>query len=274
VGVAPGTTGRATGRTGFGADLRRELRRVAREPGDDVWALVINGLLVCAGWLVLPAAARAWLFTLQGPIAFAVVLETWMLSDVPSTNPLANDAAATVAALPDRGALEHLIRVKTVALAVLIGPVSAAACLVIAVLQGRYAAGVALAIVLLVLPFGVVPLAAGLGTLLPYHPRALRWRWSNRRPWRRTVRWGVLIVAPYVVVPVIAVVFVLPSLLLGLWSDHGSRDWLSGWQLVLTTGLSCLLIACAFALAPRLIAGLAGRRATALQAYLSDVDRG
>src|SRR3954465_15953914 len=107
------------------------------------------------GWLLLSPAVREVLFGLQGPFAFAVTLESWMLADTAGTNMLAEDAASARAAIRSGGAVQHLLRVKTVALACLIGPVCAVVCLAIALYDGRYASGVAVAIVLLTLPFGV-----------------------------------------------------------------------------------------------------------------------
>src|SRR6476659_4060675 len=84
----------------FRADLRGELGRLPRWPNDDLLTIGVNALLVCGGWRLLPPAAKAWLFTLQGPLAFAVVLSAWMLSDTPSTNMLGNDAERALAAVP------------------------------------------------------------------------------------------------------------------------------------------------------------------------------
>jgi hypothetical protein len=240
-----------------------------------LWNLVTNGLMVTGGWLLLSPAVRAALFGLQGPLAFAVTLESWMLADTAGTNMLAEDAAAARAAIPSRGAVQHLLRVKTVALACLIGPLCAVVCLAIALYDGRYASGVAVAVVLLTLPFGVIVLSAWLGTVLPFHPRSLRWRWSNRRPWWHTVRWALLCVAPYGVVPPIALGLLAPSLILGLRPGRGTgEEQLSGWGLAVAARLACLLASAAFLLGPRLIARLVARRRLRLDEYLADPDRG
>jgi hypothetical protein len=281
--MAEPTTSRNTGGSGtppqqpasFRADLRRAFGRLLEPPRADLWNLVTNGLMVTGGWLLLSPATRDALFGLQGPLAFAVTLEAWMLADTAGTNMLAQDAASTRAAIPSPGALRHLLRVKTAALACLIGPICAVVCLAIALYDGRYAPGVAVAIVLLTLPFGVIVLSAWLGTVLPFHPRSLRWRWSNRRPWRHTVRWALLCVAPYGVVPPIALGLLIPSLILGL--RPGRRpgvEQLSGWGLVVAAGTACLLTCAAFLLGPWLIAWLAARRRPRLDEYLADPDRG
>jgi hypothetical protein len=259
----------------FRADLRREFGRLLEPPRADLWNLVTNGLMVTGGWLLLSPAVREVLFGLQGPLAFAVTLESWMLADTAGTNMLAEDAASARAAIRSGGAVQHLLRVKTVALACLIGPVCAVVCLAIALYDGRYASGVAVAVVLLTLPFGVIVLSAWLGTVLPFHPRSLRWRWSNRRPWRHTVRWALLCVAPYGVVPPIALGLLAPSLILGLRPGRSTgEEHLSGWGLAMAAGLACLLASAAFLLGPRLIAWLVARRRLRLDEYLADPDRG
>jgi len=42
---------------------------------------------------------KDWLFIPQRPAAFAVVLETWMLADVPATNVIGKDVDTMVPAL-------------------------------------------------------------------------------------------------------------------------------------------------------------------------------
>ena len=71
---------------------------------------------------------------------------------------------------------------------------------------------VAVCVVLAILPFGILPIAAWLGLLLPYHPKTIRWRWDHRRDWRRIARWGLLLLAPFVIVPALATIIVSPSL--------------------------------------------------------------
>src|SRR3954469_10781897 len=129
--MAGGKTARNAGPSGglpreqppsFRADLRREFGRLLEPPRADLWNLLTNGLMVTGGWLLLSPAVREVLFGLQGPLAFAVTLESWMLADTAGTNMLAEDAASARAAIRSGGAVQHLLRVKTVALACLIGP--------------------------------------------------------------------------------------------------------------------------------------------------------
>lgn len=245
-----------------------------RRPCDDLLTIGVNALLVCGGWL-LPDSARQWLFTLQGPLAFAVVLEAWMLSDTPSTNMLGNDRVPTLAALPEPRRLRRELRAKAAALACVIGPVSAVACLAIAAYDDNTAAGLAVALVLLALPLGATAIAPWFGVRWPYHPRPLAWRWAHRLPWSRTVRWTVVVVAPYAVVPAIALALLAPGIAVGVAiGDRASTGYLTGWSLVVPVVLTCVLAGAAFCLGPLVTTRLVARREPALSAHLRDPDRG
>ena len=259
----------------FRSDVREELGRLLRWPNDDLLTIAVNALLVCAGWLLLPPSAKAWLFTLQGPLAFALVLSVWMLSDTPSTNMLGNDAERALAALPAPVRLRRLLRVRAAALACVIGPLSAVACLAIGVYDDNAGAGLAVALVLLVLPLGVAAVAPWLGIVWPYHPRRLAWRWAHRRPWRRTVRWGVVVVAPYGVVPAISLCLLAPGVVAGVAiGQRGANGYLSGWSLAVPVAVTCLLSGAAFVLGPLVSTWLVARREPALSSRLGDPDRG
>lgn len=264
-----------TGDRPFREDLRAELGRFLRRPGDDLLTVVVNALLVCGGWLVLPPAAKQWLFTLQGPLAFAVVLEAWMMSDTPSTNMLGNDAERALASLPSRPRLRRTLRAKAAALACVIGPVCAVVCVAVAVFDHNTAAGLAVALVLLVLPLGATAIAPWLGVRWPYHPRPLAWRRAHLRPWGRTARWGAVVVAPYAIVPAIALALLAPGLGAGVAIGHrGSTGYLSGWSLAIPVVVTCLLAGAAFLLGPVVTTWLVARREPALSSYLEDPDLG
>ncbi|HEX7212167.1 MAG TPA: hypothetical protein VF241_14680, partial [Propionibacteriaceae bacterium] len=61
------------------------------------------------------------------------------------------------------------------------------------------------------LPVGVLPVAAWLGIVFPYHPRSLRWRWQHRRAWRSHLRWVALAFAPFLYVPLIGLAILSPG---------------------------------------------------------------
>jgi hypothetical protein len=100
-------------------------------PWDVPLVVVANATLTCIGWFLLPPAARDWLFKLHGPLAFPVVLESWMLADVPATNVLGEDASGAVSVLLDRKALLDFLDAKRVALWAFVAPICALLALVI-----------------------------------------------------------------------------------------------------------------------------------------------
>lgn len=144
-----------------------------------------------------------------------MVLQTWLLADVTSTNVLAHDPAAALEALRRPGGVRRLVRVKVAALAVLIGPPCALLAVVLGLGSDRPVRALILAPVFLALPFGVPAVASWLGVLLPYRPRSLRWRWRHRRPWRRSIRWAFLVLAPYSVVPAVLTALIVSAKLAG-----------------------------------------------------------
>jgi hypothetical protein len=269
--VGPGSSG---GPGGFAAQLRAEFGRLARPPREDLSILALNGLAVVAGWFLLPDPTRDWLFERHGTMAFAVVLETWMLADTPATNVLGNDVPTALAALPDGARLRRLLRVKVTALACVVGLTGAVACLATAWTVHRYAAGLATAAALLVLPFGTAAVSTWLGLLLPYHRRHLRWRWARRREWRGSLRWVALVLVPYSAVPALYGLLAAPAAV--VWTHAGRRGHghvpfsgrLLGWL------TACLVAGLVYLLATRAGARLAAHRARALQGYLADPDRG
>lgn len=259
----------------FRADLRGEFRRLATPPREDLSVLAFNAALVTGCWFLLPLAARDWLFELHGPMAFALVLQSWMLADTPTTNVLGNDVPAALRALPDPARLRRLFRVKAASLAVIVGVVSGLTSVALGVLEGRYAAGVARGIFLVALSFGTAAVSQWLGILLPYHRHTLRWRWDHRRPWRASVRWMTLVVVPYAVVPVVSAVLALPVTLVEIAAgDRGQHVHLTGASRLFGALIACLIALLAYPVGSRIGAWLAARRARSLQAYLSDGERG
>jgi hypothetical protein len=51
-----------------------EYRRVVRPPWEIPTVLVTNGALMAAAWFLLPPRAHAFMFSLNGPLAFPVIL--------------------------------------------------------------------------------------------------------------------------------------------------------------------------------------------------------
>ena len=71
--------------------LRIEFGRALHAPYVLPSVVVVNGLLMTGLWLWAPGSWKNSLFSLHGPLAFALVLGGWMIADVPATNLLGGD---------------------------------------------------------------------------------------------------------------------------------------------------------------------------------------
>ena len=116
------------------AALRAEFRRAAHPPYETPNVVVGNGLLMTACWVFLPASVVSFVFSFHGVLAFALVLASWMYSDVPATNVLGGDAARSSAALGDPAMLRRMWYAKNLVLWALITPL----CTVVAIGLGIY----------------------------------------------------------------------------------------------------------------------------------------
>ncbi len=187
-------------------------RRVFRPPLEIPLALITNAVLVTLAWFLVPPRVHDWLFSLHGPLAFPVVVASWMLGDTPSTNVAGLDTTKALSVLEDAAAFRNWLLARCVVLTSLVGVPTAVIALVMGFQGQPVVKVVAVCVVLAILPFGILPIAAWLGLLLPYHPKTIRWRWDHRRDWRRIARWGLLLLAPFVIVPAVATIVVSPSL--------------------------------------------------------------
>lgn len=251
-----------------------ELRREFRPPADIPLILAANAALMCGGWFLLPDSLRDWFFSVHGALAFPIVLESWMLSDVPATNMLGGDAKAAVVALADRRSFQRFLYAKSLALWVLAAPVCAFLTVAIGASQHHRVATVSIIAVILAMPFGVLGISAWVGILFPYHPRPLRWRWAQRQSsLGGLVRWIVLIITPYNFVPLVCGIVLAPAILL---TRHGSRElgMLTSRGFSVGAVIGCAMAAVAFVVGHAVGARLAERRHAHLIAYLSDPERG
>jgi hypothetical protein len=131
-------------------------------------------------------------------------------------------------------------------------------------------------VAIVILPFGALGFSAWVGIRFPYHPIPLSQRWAHRRPWRHMlIRWFALAATPYVLVPTIIVILLLPSLAFwAVFAADGLHSRLSGGVYALG-----MLIACVLALAGslgghRIGERLARRRKSELTEYLANPSRG
>jgi hypothetical protein len=247
---------------------------VFRPPWEVPAALIGNALLMTAAWFLLPPRVHDWLFALHGQLAFPVLLATWMLADTPSTNVVGHDRRTALSVLTDGAAFRTWLTARCLVLASLVGPPCALVALVMGVQGEDPVKVVAACVVLAILPLGVLPVAAWLGLVFPYNLRPLRWRWEHRSDRRTTVRWGVLLVVPYLVVPAIAAAVILPSVVAALWLFGAPEHQLMQPQFVADALMICAtaLLVGWFGL---LVAGrLRQRRHDRLTTYLLDSDAG
>jgi hypothetical protein len=256
--------------------VRDQVVLTLQPPFENLITVAVNGALMSSAWFFLPTGLKDKFFTLHGSLAFALVLASWMYSDVPATNVLGPDAQRAVAAIDDPPMFRRLLFAKSIVLWTVVTPV----CLVVAVINGALKhdllATLYTVIWIGVVPFGILGISTLVGILFPYHPMPLRFRWEHRRPRRRMlVRWLALVVTPYGLVPLLSVLLMTPSLLLwGFTSTHGlsrklpDRDL--GWGIALACAIS---IACSVG-GHLLGASLAHRRRAKLLAFLADPARG
>jgi hypothetical protein len=193
--------------------VRQEFARALQAPYETFITVAVNGALMSSAWFLLPQGLKDEVFTLHGTLAFALVLATWMYSDVPATNVLGPDAARTIAAIDEPVMLRRLLYSKSIMLWTLITPV----CLVVALVNGALSHDLLATLYSIiwigVVPFGVLGLSGIVGIRFPYHPMPIRYRWGHRLPRRRMLwRWLALVVTPSGLVPLLGGLIMLPEI--------------------------------------------------------------
>ena len=148
----------------------------------------------------------------------------------------------------------RLLYAKNLVLWAFVAPVCSVVALIIGTSNHDYVAMVITIIAITVMPFGVLGISAWVGIRFPYHPIPMQERWAHRRSWRHMwVRWLVLVVTPYGLVPALAFAFITPTLLLwGISAQSGLTGRLSDSEYALGVLMACGL---------SLIAAVFGQRA-------------
>ncbi len=256
--------------------VRLEFGRAFRAPYVVPSVVVVNGLLMTGLWWWAPGSWKNSLFSLHGPLAFALVLGGWMLADVPATNLLGPDPRRTRTALDDPVMFRRLLYAKNLVLWAFVAPLCSFVALIIGTSNHDYAAMVITIIAITVMPFGVLGISAWVGIRFPYHPIPMRERWADRHSWKHMwVRWLALVVTPYGLVPALAFAFITPTLLLwGISAQNGLTGRLSDGEYALG-----VLMACGLSLTGAVFGHCAGarwafRRKKKLSAYLADPSLG
>lgn len=258
------------------AALRAEFRRALHPPYETPGVVVGNGLLMTACWTLLPASVVSLVFTFHGVLAFALVLASWMYSDVPATNLLGGDAERSRAALRDPAMLRRMWYAKNLVLWLLITPLCTVVAIGLGIYEHRLATTALSVLWIATVPLGALGFSSWVGVYFPYHVLPLRYRWARRARWRPMLfRWVVLLLTPYVVVPWLTALLTLPSVL--LWTavapDEQTKritDAQFLWGLLLAAVLAGAAWAVGHVYGPR----LAHRRTQRLAAFLADPERG
>ncbi len=248
---------------------------------------------MAGAWFLLP---RGWLFTLQSPLAFPIVLSSWMYADVPATNVLAPDRIRVAAALDDDKTIRRLLAAKTAVLWIFVAPLCAVLAVVLG-LEHHNALFITTAMVgICVIPVACLPVAALIGIRWPYHPLQLRYRWDHRVPLpRMIVRWLILAVVPYGLVPALCLLMTVPAVVVLVLTRTASNPVIrfvdaegkpfgltvpgpghptSGGMLAACVALTCGVAVVVWVLGRRADIWLVRRRRAALAAYLGDPTRG
>ena len=262
--------------TRFGAALRVEWSRTITFPFETLSTVGVNFVLVVVCWFFAPDWLVDQLFAVHRPLAFAVVLASWMYADVPTTNVLGSNADRVVAMLDDAPALRQLFDARAFVLWCVVTPIAAIAAVYSGLASDHMVAAMGGLVWIVVAPAGLLMIGPLLGVVFPYHPEPLRERWAQRSQfWTHIVRWVALLVVPYVWVPAIGVVLMMPSLL--IWHITSSSSLFTGGTfphllLGLSVGVSIHLGA-AFAGRAWMVALVRCRRVR-LAAFLSDPKAG
>ena len=259
----------------LGQLVRQEFRRAFQSPYVAPSVVVINGLLMTGAWFLLPARWQDALFSLHGTFAFALVLASWMYADVPATNVLGVGAQASLEALDDPLALGRLLNARDIVLWMLVTPICVLVALGIGVYETQWTRTVVTVVTIVVPPFGALGVAAWLGVRFPYHPISLAERWRERRSWwHMWVRWLALVLLPYVIVPGLAAVTLLPAYVFWTVTGHGQYAQLDDLRLASGALLTLVVSLAMWKLGRRMSVRLVHQHAEYLRSYLADPSRG
>src|SRR4051812_42238796 len=140
--------------------VRSEYRRVARPPWEIPTALVANAALMVAAWFLLPPRLHSFMFSLNGPLAFPIILASWMLADTPATNVMGSDSALALSVLKDQAAYWRWLAARCIVIGSIVGLASAVGVLYVGLGQYPWTAIVWACALVAFLPVGVLPVAA------------------------------------------------------------------------------------------------------------------
>jgi hypothetical protein len=204
----------------FRAAIGAELGQAFSSPYLVPSTVISNALLMAGAWFLLP---RGWLFTVTSPLAFPMVLASWMYADVPATNVLAPDRVRVLAALEDPRMITRLLVAKSAVLWLFVAPFCSLLAVASGIAEHDTLIIITAIVAICVIPVGCLPVAALVGIRWPYHPLQIRYRWEHRHPvGRMIVRWAILALVPYLLVPALAILMTVPALAVIVRSHEGN----------------------------------------------------
>ena len=262
------------------ADLRTAVRTeftlLRADPTEVLACFAGNGALFSILWFFAPVSIYDLFFTVHGIAVFPIVLGVWMIADVPSTNQIATDRVRMITALDQPATVTRLLRARQIVLWSIAAPTVLATAITVGLLTGVWSALVIAAVWVSVVPLSSMAYGCLIGVIWPYHPIPLRRRLAARVDRRHLwVRWLVLVVVPYGVIPALTLVSLAPITI--VWKLFHSPDLggpihllLSAIALVVAVPVAALM----FWSGTRLAGRFAVRRKEALLSYLGDPNRG
>ena len=134
--------------------VRAQVHLTLQPPFETLITVVVNGALMSSAWFLLPASLKDDLFTLHGTLAYALVLASWMYSDVPATNVLGPDADRIKASINDPVMFRRLLLAKNVVLWIVVTPVCSLIALIVGLLHHDLLATLYTIVWIGVVPFG------------------------------------------------------------------------------------------------------------------------
>jgi hypothetical protein len=277
----------------FRAAVVSEMGQAFSPPYQIPITVVVNAVLMAAFWFLVP---RSLMFSVTSPLAFPVVLASWMYSDVPATNVLAPDRVRSLAALDDPKMMNRLLGAKAAVLWIFVAPFCSLIALFSGIKHHNPLIAVTAMLAICVVPIGCLPVAALVGIRWPYHPLELRYRWEHRKPFfRMIVRWTVLILVPYGLVPMLSVIMIVPALVilvrshednsyvvnfineivgkLGIHVAPGTHP-MSNQMFMLCVGVTCVIAVATWIFGRWANLRLIKRRRTPIEEWLSDPTMG
>jgi len=251
-----------------------EIRRTFVYPYSTFLCLFGNAMLVTLLWFCVPVNFKSLFFNVQGAFFFPIVLASWMIADVPATNEWAPDSLRVLAAMGDDAMLTRLLRAKHLVLWLIVTPVVIIVAAIIGGITGdRVTMTLCIGWVASV-PLSSLGIACLVGIIWPYHPIPLKIRLKKRHEWKHMwLRWGFLVVFPYMLVPLLGLIGLGPSVVLYQLAKvhHGTVN-----RVALMIGLAATvpIAAVIWTWGTRYGARLTAKRSTQLRLYLSDPLKG